>query len=72
MIFLSGSGKELYEFWKFFGHDEAIMFSNFFWASIASSKVLCKDDFSSIGGSRKGEYESESGNEYCKNCEQDG
>jgi len=47
---LSGSEKELYEFLKFCGHDEAIMFSNYFWASIASSKVLCTDDFSLIGG----------------------
>ena len=58
---LIGSGKELYEFWKCCGHDEAILFSNCFWASIASFKVLCNDDFSSIGGSGKGGYEEESG-----------
>ena len=46
------------------------MFSNCFQASIASSKVLCNDDFSSIGGSGKGGYEVESGNENCENCGQ--
>ena len=49
----SCSGKELHEFWKFCGHDEAILFSNCFWASIASSKVLCNDDFSSIVAQEK-------------------
>ena len=29
------------------------MFLNYFWASIASSKVLWNDDFSSIDGSEK-------------------
>jgi len=38
------------------------MFSNYFWAFITSSKLLCNDDFISIGGSEKGVYESESGN----------
>ena len=68
---LIGSGKELYECWKFCRHDEAILFSNCFWASIASSKVLCNDDCSSIGGSGKGVYESKLGNEYFENCGQD-
>ena len=69
---LSCSGKELHEFWKFCGHDEAIRFSNYFWASITSSKLLTNDDFSSIGGSRKGVYESKSGSKYYENCGQDG
>ena len=43
-----------------------------FWASIASSKVLCNDDFSSIGGSEKGGYEATLGNKYCENCGQCG
>ena len=38
MIFLlSHSEKELHEFLKFCGHDEATIFSNCFWASITSS-----------------------------------
>ena len=71
-FFFDCSGKELYEFWKFCRHDEAIRFSNYFWASIASAKVLYKDDFSSIGGSGKGGYEAKSENEYCENCGQRG
>ena len=50
---LSFSGKELHEFLKFCGHDEAIRFSNCFWASITSSNLLSNDDFSSIGGHEK-------------------
>jgi len=30
------------------------MFSNYFWAFIISSKLLCNSDFSAIGGSEKG------------------
>ena len=69
---LSRSGKELHEFWKFGGHNEATIFSNCCSASITSSKLLSNDDFSSIDGSWKGVYESKSGNEYCENCGQDG
>ena len=36
-------------------------FSNCCWASITSSKLLSIDDFSSIGGSGKGVYESNRG-----------
>ena len=68
---LISSGKEIYEFWKFCGHDEATMFSNCF-GLIISSKLLYNNDFSSIGGSEKGGYEAESGNEYCENCGQCG
>jgi len=50
---LSRSGKELRELWKICGHDEATIFSNYFWASITSSKLLSNNDFSSIGGSEK-------------------
>ena len=35
-------------------------------------KLLSNDEFSLIGGSGKGVYESKLGNEYCENCEQDG
>jgi len=58
---LSHFGKELHDFWKFGGHYEATIFSNYFWTSITSSKLLSNDDFSSIGGSGKGVYESKSG-----------
>ena len=68
---LSRSRKELHEFWKFRGDDETIMFSNYFWAFITSSKDLSNDDFSLIGGLGKGVYESKLGNEYCENFRQD-
>ena len=69
---LSHSGKELHAFWKFGGHDEATIFPNCFWASITSYKLLSNDDFSSIGDSGKGVYESKSGSEYYGNYGQDG
>jgi len=58
---LSRSGKELHKFWKFCGHDKATIVSNYFWASITSFKLLSNDDFSSIGGSGNGVYESNRG-----------
>jgi len=37
-----------------------------------ASILLFKLDFSSVGGTGKGVYESKSGNEYCKNYGQSG
>ena len=37
-----------------------------------ASMLLSKLDFSSVGGTEKGGYEAESGNEYCENCGQGG
>jgi len=33
-----------------------------------ASILLSKLDFFSVGGTGKGGYEAESGNEYCENC----
>ena len=40
--------------------------------TLSLPKLLSDDDFSSIGGSGKGVYESKSGSEFCENCGQDG
>jgi len=56
-------GKELYEFWKLYRYDEAVMISNYFWGSNMASILFCNSDFSLIGGSEKRVFEVKCGKE---------